>query len=148
MSDDATLEFISLNVFHGSQNKIQAKMAYEAWNYVAPASCHLSSSQSSVHPCAPASYTFLEFPSVPDSFPFRAVTHTVCPFTSQLNITFLERHSTMPFSRFPDFLLQHLLQSINLYGFLTLPWLSGDSDHGYYAQFQRHHIYSIFDRIR
>lgn len=116
MSDDATLEFISLNVFHGSQNKIQAKMAYKAWNYVVLASCHPSSSQSSVHP--PLCSSLLHFSGVSQCAQFLLIQgcHVHCPLTSQLNITILERPSAI---RFPDFLSQHLPQSINLYGFLT-----------------------------
>lgn len=116
MSDDATLELISLNVFHGSQNKIQAKMAYKAWNYAALASCHLSSSQSSVHP--PLCSSLLHFSRVSQRARFLLIQacHVHCPFTSQLNITILERPSAI---RFPDFLSWHRPQSIHLYGFLT-----------------------------
>ena len=40
-------------------------------------------------------------------------------------------------SRFPDLLSYHLPQSVSLYEFLPLPWLPGDSDHGYYVEFHK-----------
>lgn len=39
--------------------------------------------------------------------------------------------------RFLALLSYHLPPSLSLYGFLPLPWLPGDSDHGYEAEFHK-----------
>lgn len=67
--------------------------------------------------------------------PFHSGFHSYRPFRSLLNVISLEKPSMTSCGRFPDFLSQHLLPSVSLYGFLPRPWLPEDSDQGCYAQF-------------